>query len=137
MIVLAAFEETVAPVIESTARDWDSIILGNNFSSTVWYTEEYSSSSACVAEPAHTVSILVILFFAKVTDKQLYTYRNILEYVDGEYQLTNKITDQNIHDMRANMDETDAVEFDKFVEKYWGKEKKIQKKSNIWKERCY
>lgn len=29
------------------------------------------------------------------------------------------------------MDETDAVEFDKFVEKYWGKEKKVQKKSNI------
>ena len=45
--------------------------------------------------------------------------------VDGEYQLTNKITDQNIHDMRANMDETDAVEFDKFIEKYWGKTKKV------------
>ena len=39
--------------------------------------------------------------------------------------MTNKITDQNIHDMRANMDETDAVEFDKFIEKYWGKTKKV------------
>ena len=63
-------------------------------------------------------------YFSKVTEQNLYTYQNILEYVDGEYQLTNKITDQNIHDMRANMDETDAVEFDKFIEKYWGKTKK-------------
>ena len=70
-------------------------------------------------------------YFSKITEQNLYTYQNVLEYVDGEYQLTNKISDQNLHDMRANMDETDAVEFDKFVEKYWGKEKKIQKKSNI------
>ena len=60
-------------------------------------------------------------YFSKVTEQNLYTYQNILEYVDGEYQLTNKITDQNIHEMRANMDETDAIEFDKFIEKYWGK----------------
>ena len=64
-------------------------------------------------------------YFSKVTEQNLYTYQNVLEYVDGEYQLTNKITDQNIHDMRANMDETDAVEFDKFIEKYWGKTKKV------------
>ena len=64
-------------------------------------------------------------YFSKVTEQNLYTYQNVLEYVDGEYQLTNKITDQNIHDMRANMDETDAVEFDKFIEKYWGKAKKV------------
>ena len=70
-------------------------------------------------------------YFSKITEQNLYTYQNVLEYVDGEYQLTNKISDQNLHDMRANMDETDAVEFDKFVEKYWGKEKKVQKKSNI------
>ena len=66
-------------------------------------------------------------YFSKVTEQNLYTYQNVLEYVDGEYQLTNKITDQNIHDMRANMDEADAVEFDKFVEKYWGKAKKTVK----------
>ena len=64
-------------------------------------------------------------YFSKVTEQNLYTYQNVLEYVDGEYQLTNKITDQNIHDMRANMDETDAVEFDKFIEKYWEKTKKV------------
>ena len=59
-------------------------------------------------------------YFSKVTDRKLYKYQNVLEYIDGEYQLTNKISDQNIHDMRANMDETDALEFDKFIEKYWG-----------------
>ena len=65
-------------------------------------------------------------YFSKITEQNLYTYQNVLEYVDGEYQLTNRITDQNIHDMRANMDETDAVEFDKFIEKYWGKATKTK-----------
>ena len=59
-------------------------------------------------------------YFAKSTDKQLYTYRNILEYVDGEYVLTNPITTKNIREMRNNMDSADLEEFDKFVEKHWG-----------------
>ena len=66
-------------------------------------------------------------YFSKVTDRKLYKYQNILEYIDGEYQLTNKISDQNIHDMRANMDETDALEFDKFIEKYWGNGSQLEK----------
>ena len=61
-------------------------------------------------------------FFEKSTDKKLYTYRNILEYIDGEYVITNKISDFNIREMRLNMNDTDAEEFDKFVEKHWGKE---------------
>ena len=61
-------------------------------------------------------------FFAKTTDKQLYEYRNILEYIDGEYVITNKISDFNIKEMRLNMAESDAEEFDKFVEKHWGRE---------------
>ena len=62
-------------------------------------------------------------YFAKVTDKQLYTYRNIVEFVDGEYVITNPITDENIRGMRDNMDETDAEEFDKFIERHWKKSK--------------
>ena len=62
-------------------------------------------------------------YFGKSTDKQLYTYRNILEYIDGEYVITNPITDENIRDMRNNMDETDVEAFDRFIEKHWGKEK--------------
>ena len=61
-------------------------------------------------------------YFRKITDKKVYEYRNILEYIDGEYVITNKISDQNIKDMRLNMTETDAEEFDQFVEKHWGKE---------------
>ncbi len=61
-------------------------------------------------------------YFRKITDKKVYEYRNILEYIDGEYVITNKISDQNIKDMRLNMTETDAEEFDEFVEKHWGKE---------------
>lgn len=60
-------------------------------------------------------------FFTKTTDKQLYTYRNIMEYIDGEYVITNPITDENIKEMRNNMDETDVEAFDKFIEKHWAK----------------
>lgn len=61
-------------------------------------------------------------FFEKSTDKQLYTYRNIMEYIDGEYVITNPISDQNLRDMRNNMDAADVEQFDKFVEKHWGKQ---------------
>ena len=62
-------------------------------------------------------------FFEKSTDKQLYTYRNILEYIDGEYVITNPISDENIKEMRNNMDETDVEAFDKFIEKHWASKK--------------
>ncbi len=60
-------------------------------------------------------------YFTKSTDRQLYTYRNILEYVDGEYVITNPISDENLIGMRNNMDETDVGEFDKFIERHWNK----------------
>ena len=53
----------------------------------------------------------------------MYTYRNILEYVDGEYLITNPITDENLRGMRENMDETDLEDFDKFVERHWKKKR--------------
>ena len=59
-------------------------------------------------------------YFTKITDKENYRYVNIMEYVNGAYVLTNKISDYNISEMRKNMDETDQEEFDKFVEKNWG-----------------
>ena len=61
-------------------------------------------------------------YFMKTTDKQLYTYKNILEYIDGEYVITNKISDNNIREMRLNMNDDDAEEFDRFCERNWGKE---------------
>lgn len=60
-------------------------------------------------------------YFEKITDKKLYTYRNILEYVDGEYIITNPITAENLKEMRMNMDSNDSESFDKFIEKHWGK----------------
>ena len=65
-------------------------------------------------------------YFSKTTDKKLYTYRNILEYVNGEYIITNKISDKNLIEMRNNMDESDAEEFDKFVNKFWGNQIKVK-----------
>ena len=73
-------------------------------------------------------------YFSKVTEQNLYRYQNILEYVDGEYQITNKITDTNLAEMRANMDESDLDEFDSFVEKYWGEQIKKVKKTRVKKQ---
>ena len=68
-------------------------------------------------------------FFEKTTDKKLYTYRNILEYIDGEYVITNPITQTNLREMRNNMNEADVEEFDKFVEKHWGN--KLSEKETV------
>ena len=58
-------------------------------------------------------------YFTKSTDKQLYTYRNILEYIDGEYVITNPISYENVKEMRNNMDESDVEIFDQFLDKHW------------------
>ena len=59
-------------------------------------------------------------FFTKETNKELYKYQNIMEYQDGKYVLTNKITDRNLKDMVINMDDADSASFRKFVEEKWG-----------------
>ena len=59
-------------------------------------------------------------FFTKTTNRELYKYQNIMEYVDGEYIITNKISDANLVEMRNNMNDEDAADFDKFIERNWG-----------------
>lgn len=60
------------------------------------------------------------IFYTKTTNRELYQYRNIMEYHDGKYVLTNPISDKNIREMRINMDDADVGEFDKFLERNWG-----------------
>lgn len=62
-------------------------------------------------------------YFTKVTNRELYKYVNIMEYVNDEYVITNKISDFNLKEMRNNMDESDVEEFDRFIERNWGKQK--------------
>jgi pilus assembly protein CpaF len=59
-------------------------------------------------------------YFTKVTNKELYKYVNIMEYINDEYVITNKISDYNLNEMRNNMDASDVDEFDAFIEKNWG-----------------
>ena len=70
-------------------------------------------------------------FFAKTTDRKLYEYRNILEYVDGELVITNKISDKNLLEMRENMNDEDQEEFDQFVERIWGTKTPVRVKENV------
>ncbi len=67
-------------------------------------------------------------YFHKVTNKELYTYVNVMEYHNDTYVLTNKISDTNIREMRNNMNAKDAEEFDEFIERNWGKASKVAKK---------
>lgn len=60
------------------------------------------------------------MFFSKTTNKELYKYRNILEFVNDSYVLVNPISDENIRGMRENMDDQDQIAFDKFLERNWG-----------------
>ena len=60
------------------------------------------------------------IFFTKETNRELYKHRNILEFVDDSYVLTNPISPENIKGMRENMNDRDMIEFDKFSERVWG-----------------
>ncbi len=59
-------------------------------------------------------------YFTRSTNRELYHYQNILEYHDGTYVLTNKISDHNIREMLNNMDDADAEEFIQFIQRNWG-----------------
>ncbi len=60
------------------------------------------------------------VYFTKSTNRELYKYRNILEYHDGTYVLTNPISEHNIKEMRNNMDDADLQGFNDFLERNWG-----------------
>lgn len=60
------------------------------------------------------------IYFTKTTNRELYKYINIMEYHDGSYVLTNPISENNIKEMRNNMDDSDIEDFDKFLERNWG-----------------
>ena len=59
------------------------------------------------------------VFFTKTTNRELYKYRNIMEYQDGNYVLTNPISEENIKAMRMNMDDSDIQGFDDFLQRNW------------------
>ncbi len=59
-------------------------------------------------------------YYTKETNREVYKYVNIMEYQDGKYVLTNKITDKNLQSMIINMDDSDSENFRKFVEENWG-----------------
>ncbi len=60
------------------------------------------------------------VFFTKTTNRELFKHRNVLEYQDGRYVLTNPISEANIQAMRNNMDTSDIEGFDNFLERNWG-----------------
>ena len=60
------------------------------------------------------------VYFAKTTNRELYKYRNIMEFHDDAYVLVNPISEENIKGMRENMDDSDIGAFDAFLQRNWG-----------------
>ena len=58
-------------------------------------------------------------YFQHMTQSKNYTYRNIVEFVDGEYVFKNPISEENIKAMRDNMSAEDIKAFDEFVDMAW------------------
>lgn len=63
------------------------------------------------------------IFFSKTTNKELYKYRNVMEFQDDKFVFTNPISFQNIKEMRNNMDIADISRFDDFLKRVWNIEK--------------
>ena len=58
-------------------------------------------------------------YFQHMTQAQNYTYRNIVEFVDGKYVFTNPISEENIKAMRDSMSQEDIKAFDEFLDLAW------------------
>ena len=58
-------------------------------------------------------------YFQHMTQSKNYTYRNIVEFVDGEYVFKNPISEENIRAMRDNMSAEDIKACDEFVDMAW------------------
>lgn len=54
-----------------------------------------------------------------MTQSNNYTYRNIVEFVDGKYVFKNPISENNISAMRDNMSPEDIRDFDNFIDSAW------------------
>ena len=60
------------------------------------------------------------IYFSKTTNRELYKYRNVLEFIDDKLVLSNPISEKNIKEMRLNMNDEDQIKFDQFLERNWG-----------------
>ena len=58
-------------------------------------------------------------YFRHMTQTSNYTYRNIVEFVDGEYVFKNTLSEDNIKAMRDNMSPEDVKNFDNFLDTAW------------------
>ncbi len=58
-------------------------------------------------------------YFSHMTQTSNYTYRNIVEFVDGAYVFKNPISEENIKAMRDNMSPEDVKDFDNFIDMAW------------------
>ncbi len=58
-------------------------------------------------------------YFTKITETETFRAVNIIEYHNGEYVITNKISDENIALMSENMSDEDQKEFRQFIDTYF------------------
>jgi pilus assembly protein CpaF len=59
-------------------------------------------------------------YFTKITETETYNAVNIVEFIDGEYVIRNRISEENIKNMRDNMSKLDQEAFDNFLNDNFG-----------------
>ena len=60
------------------------------------------------------------IFFGKTTNRELYQHRNIVEMKDDKFVFSNPISEENVKEMRNNMNASDIDAFDELLERLWG-----------------
>lgn len=59
-------------------------------------------------------------YFRQKTQLKMFTEQNILEYRDGAYVPVNAFSEKRQEEIRKKLSPTEKVEFDEFIETYWG-----------------
>lgn len=61
-------------------------------------------------------------FFKKMTNRKVFTEKNIIEYQNGEYVLCHSISQKNTTEMLEMMSAKDQTDFQQFIAENWGEE---------------
>lgn len=95
-------------------RITECIPLEKHFS----YNQDYKKASD-MTQKMDKFMDNAVEYFRHMTQTSNYTYKNIVEFVDGEYVFKNPISEENIKSMRDNMSPEDVKNFDNFLDTAW------------------
>lgn len=82
------------------------------------FPREYKDKKT-IMEKSDAVADTFVDVFGKMIDADLYEYRDILVYENGEYVAKDRFSEEKIMEMTQNMDKDQGEEFSRYLERYW------------------